>query len=79
MDDDVKILVDKIKALIAESQERLKCTGIICVHCGNPGASAEEEADHNTGDCGCPTTRALCWREWWGRCHPKDKDTAKAP
>jgi hypothetical protein len=59
---------------IAESQKRLKHTGDICEVCGNPGASAQDETDHNTGDCRCKVAQKLCWREWWKSCQPKETE-----
>ena len=56
---------------IAEHQAKLTLTGIVCSVCGKPGASSQDEADHNTGDCHCAQSLALCWREWWvDRCQP---------
>lgn len=43
----------------------LSRTGVPCTECGKLGASAQDEADHNTGSCHCPTACTLCWREWW--------------
>lgn len=70
--DDFKSKAEAVIAmLIAKHQEELKRTGVICDQCGKPGASAQDEADHNTGDCHCTHSRTLCWREWWlDRCQP---------
>jgi hypothetical protein len=38
--------------------------GVVCGHCKKPGASREEEAAHNTGECLCENSRKLCWRAW---------------
>lgn len=48
--------------------------GVACEHCNKPGASREEEATHNTGECRCEGSRKLCWRAWLGtRCDwPED-------
>lgn len=36
----------------------------ICMDCDRPIAGVADEADHNTGECGCPKSRTLCWRLW---------------
>ncbi len=56
---------------LRDNQKKLKHTGIICTNCNKLGASAQEEADHNTGECHCATAKNLCWKEWWGKCQPK--------
>lgn len=35
-----------------------------CGECGRPVAGVADEADHNTGACGCAKSKALCWRHW---------------
>lgn len=39
-----------------------------CALCGKPHATQEDEADHNTGACGCGASRALCWQSYCGQC-----------
>jgi hypothetical protein len=41
---------------------------VICPKCGRPRATEEDEGVHNTGECGCPSARALCWRAYCGQC-----------
>ena len=42
-----------------------------CPDCGRRRANQFDEAACNTGECGCPTARALCWYRWNGnRCLP---------
>lgn len=44
----------------------------ICPECGREVANEFDEGVHNTGECGCPKSRALCWRVWNGdRCLPR--------
>lgn len=38
----------------------------VCSECNRPVATSQDEGDHNTGECGCPTARSLCWRRWSG-------------
>lgn len=45
-----------------------------CSECGRPIADAHDEVNHNTGECGCTQSRALCWRQWNG-----DKCCAESP
>lgn len=37
-----------------------------CPNCGRTLAEANDEAIHNTGECGCAYSRTLCWRRWNG-------------
>lgn len=38
----------------------------ICPNCKRPVAVLFDEGVHNTGECGCDSSRALCWRSWNG-------------
>jgi len=43
----------------------------ICPECCRLRASVDDEAAHNTGECGCDEARSLCWWAWNGeRCLP---------
>lgn len=35
-----------------------------CDACRRALATQHDESAHNTGDCGCDVSRALCWRAW---------------
>ena len=35
-----------------------------CPDCARPVADEHDEANHNTGECGCEASLALCWRRW---------------
>ena len=37
-----------------------------CPNCGRPIANEWDEEICDTGACGCPTARSLCWRRWNG-------------
>ncbi len=41
-----------------------------CPDCKRPLAGILNDAEHNTGECGCETSRSLCWRRWTadGKC-----------
>jgi ribosomal protein L37AE/L43A len=42
-----------------------------CPDCKRPVANLFDEGIHNTGECGCASSRALCWRSWNGnKCIP---------
>jgi hypothetical protein len=36
----------------------------MCQECNRPVANKNDEGIHNTGECGCPESRALCWKTW---------------
>lgn len=36
----------------------------LCLDCLRPLATTEDEGIHNTGACGCASSRTLCWRTW---------------
>lgn len=37
---------------------------IMCDRCNRHLAITDDEEAHNTGECGCKGSRALCWRKW---------------
>ena len=42
-----------------------------CPECKRPVANLFDEGIHNTGECGCTSSRSLCWRSWNGnKCVP---------
>lgn len=41
-------------------EKRIQCSG-----CGRPVANVMDEGIHNTGDCHCKSSEALCWHPWW--------------
>lgn len=38
----------------------------ICSDCNRQIADTHDEGNHNTGECGCDESLALCWRMWNG-------------
>lgn len=51
----------------------------LCKRCRKRAADAHDEEVHNTGECGCPASAALCWQRYGGSCNslydtPVDRD-----
>lgn len=51
-----------------------------CADCGREIADAHDEGNHNTGECGCDESLALCWRTWNGdKCCERSPYLASEP
>ncbi|MFI5298176.1 MAG: hypothetical protein ACHREM_08770 [Polyangiales bacterium] len=60
------------KRVVDETGAAAETPRIRCIGCGRDLATYFDEEACNTGECGCPTARALCWRPWNGdKCLPR--------
>jgi hypothetical protein len=50
--------------LPSEDADRSQEEGERCTDCNRRLPTPWDEAIHNTGECGCDSSRKLCWRKW---------------
>ena len=71
-DADYEALATEMKRLKAGGPEGPPVEHKVCPDCRRLVATADDEGVHNTGACGCATSRELCWRAWNGnKCVPE--------